>query len=99
MAKPSGVLRIAEVVRQGPRPSDSVALSGGFNTLTRPAGADGVVIFPDPSNTQSLTLKGVTGDTGLALHQTAPSVIMCAANVGLTAGGATTIAARWFRIQ
>jgi hypothetical protein len=99
MAKPSGVFRIAEVILQGPRPSESVTLAGGFNTLTRPAGADGVVIFPDPSNTQTLTLKGVTGDTGLALNTKEPSVIMCAANVGLTAGGATTIAARWFRLQ
>jgi hypothetical protein len=99
MARPSGVLRIVEVIKQGPRPSDSVALSPGFNTLTRPAGADGVVIFPDPSNTQTLTLKGVTGDTGLALNTKEPSVIMCAANVGLTAGDATVAAVRWFRLQ
>lgn len=99
MARPSGVYRIVEVIQQGPRPSESVALSGGFNTLTRPAGAAGVVIFPDPSNTQTLTLKGVDLDTGLALNTKEPSVVMCAANVGLTAGGSTTIAARWFRLQ
>jgi hypothetical protein len=99
MALASFVERLREVLQQGPRPSDSVSLASGFNTLTRPAGADGVVIFPDPSNTQTLTLKGVTGDTGLALNTKAPSVVTCAANVGVTAGDATTIAARWFRLQ
>lgn len=99
MAQASFVFRLIEVLRQGPRASDSVSLSSGFNTLTRPAGADGVVIFPDPSNAQTLTLKGVTGDTGLALNTKAPSVITCAANVGITAGDATVIAARWFRLQ
>lgn len=99
MALASFVERLREVLQQGPRPSDSVALSTGFNTLTRPDNADGVVIFPDPSNTQTLTLKGVTGDTGLALNTKAPSVVTCAANVGVTAGGNTTVAARWFRLQ
>jgi hypothetical protein len=99
MALASGVARLREVLQQGPRPSESVALANGFNTLTRPTGADGVVIFPDPANAQTLTLKGVTGDTGLALNTKAPSVITCAANVGVTAGGATVVAARWFRLQ
>ena len=78
--------------------ADAVALNSGFNTLTRPAGADGAVIVPDPANTQTLTLKGITGDTGLALSKTIPSVIPCAANIGITAGGATTVAVRWFTI-
>ena len=99
MAKPSGVHRIREVINQGPRPSESVALSTGFNTLTRPAGADGVAIFPDPANVATITLKGVTGDTGLALNTKEPSVVMCAADVGLTVSANTVIAARWFRLQ
>lgn len=99
MAKPAGVYRIKEVINQGPRPSESVALSSGFNTLTRPDGADGAVIFPDPSNAATLTLKGVTGDTGLALNTLEPSVITCAANIGITASAGTTIAVRWFRLQ
>lgn len=99
MAFASFVYRLIEALETPARPSESIALSSGFNTLTRPSGADGVIIFPDPANTQTLTLKGVTGDTGLALNTKAPSVITCAANVGITAGGAAVIAARWFRLQ
>jgi hypothetical protein len=99
MAYASLVGPLDKILRSGPPAASSVSLSSGFNTLTRPTGADGVVIFPDPSNTQTLTLKGVTGDTGLALSTKAPSIITCAANVGITAGGATTVAAVWFRLQ
>lgn len=99
MARASFVYRLIEVLQQGPSKAQEVSLSTGFNTLTRPTGADGAVIFPDPANAQTLTLKGVTGDTGLALHQQAPSVVTCAADIGITAGGNTTVAVRWFRLQ
>ena len=99
MALASFVKRVQEVLNQEPGGSTHVDLSSGFNTLTRPTGADGAVIFPDPSNTATLTLKGVTGDTGLALSKLAPSVIMCAGNIGITAGAATKVGVKWFRLQ
>ena len=51
-----------------------------------------VLTHPD-SRTASLTLKGVTGDTGVALHLTDPTTIALASSVTtfcLTAGGTVT---------
>lgn len=78
--------------------ADAVALSTGFNTLTRPAGMDGAVIIPAPGTTATLTLKGVTGDTGLVLSSITPSIITCAADIGVTASANATVAVRWFKI-
>ena len=47
-------------------------LSSGANTVNIPAGALGVTIVPPPGNTVALTVKGVSGDTGLPLHLTQP---------------------------
>ena len=40
-----------------------------------PTWAAGVIIIPNPSNAVGLTLKGVTGDTGIALSLTSPSLL------------------------
>jgi hypothetical protein len=53
--------------------------TGVFQALTDTAGtipvkAGGVIIFP-ASGTTALTLKGVTGDTGISMHPTAPFVL------------------------
>jgi len=53
-----------------------VVLASGANTITVPAGAvDGVVIVPPASNTVGLTLKGVTGDTGVRISPSSFSVV------------------------
>ena len=50
-------------------------LSSGANTITPPSGAKGVTIIFPPGNEVLVTLKGVTGDTGIVLHPTAPTSI------------------------
>lgn len=71
-------------------------LASGPNTITLPTGGSTVTcatIVPPAGNTQTLTLKGVTGDTGVPLHLTDPSAVtMAAANTTfvLTAGGTVT---------
>lgn len=72
-------------------------LAAGFNTITLPTGGStprGATIIPPDDNTETLTLKGVTGDTGIALHKTDPTVItfdtVPPASIGLTAGGTIT---------
>lgn len=54
---------------------NDVELSAGANTITVPDGATGVTIVPRSTNTATLTLKGVSGDTGIALALTSPTSI------------------------
>ena len=58
---------------------DIVSLSTGANTITVPSvtgfTVTGVVIAPPAANTNLITIKGVSGDTGVALHKTDPSYI------------------------
>lgn len=70
-------------------------LAAGANTITVPVGATctAVTIAPPSGNAQTITLKGVTGDTGVALHLTDPTTIALASTVTtfvLTAGGTVT---------
>lgn len=71
-------------------------LASGANTITAPTGGStptAATILPPAGNTQTLTLKGVTGDTGVALHLTDPTTIALASSVTtfcLTAGGTVT---------
>ena len=53
-------------------------LASGANTITVPTGGStpkAVTIVPPSGNTVVLTLKGVTGDTGVPLHLTDPTSI------------------------
>lgn len=53
-------------------------LVSGANTITLPTGGTTVVgctIVPPAGNTASITLKGVTGDTGFRLHNTDPTTL------------------------
>ena len=56
---------------------DLITLSSGNNTITAPVVTgmtfSGVTIIPPSSNTELITLKGVNGDTGIALHLTDPT--------------------------
>lgn len=67
-------------------------LAAGFNTITPPAGGTtpkACTIIPPAGNAITITLKGVTGDTGIGLHLTDPTSIGLAsptATFGLTVG-------------
>lgn len=54
-------------------------LSSGDNTITTPAAGGlvvkGATILPPSGNTQTITLKGVTGDTGIVLSKLDPTSI------------------------
>lgn len=41
--------------------------------VTVPSNAVAVTIIPPVANTTALTIKGITGDTGIGLHKTDPS--------------------------
>jgi hypothetical protein len=71
----------------------AVTLASGANTITVPSWAVGCLITPPTNNTQTITLKGVTGDTGVAISETAPTLLSFTtppASFVLTAGGATS---------
>ena len=53
----------------------AVNLTTGANTIAVISGAAAVTIIPPSSNTELITLKGVTGDTGVPLHLTEPTSI------------------------
>lgn len=66
-----------------------ITLASGANTITVPTGSTMVIIVPPTTNTQTMTLKGVTGDTGIALDVAKPFVLSLAAGVAsfvITAG-------------
>lgn len=63
-----------------PGDMDVMTLSAGNNTITVPniaavAVAKGATIIPPVGNVQTITLKGVAGDTGILLHKTDPTSI------------------------
>jgi len=69
-------------------------LASGANTITAPSAGTvlaGVTIIPPVGNTAGITLKGVSGDTGISLHKTDPTSIgldsaVTAFVLGATAG-------------
>lgn len=70
------------------------SLSVGANTITIPSSSGisvkGATIVPPSGNTQSLILKGVSGDTGITISNTDPTSIAfetAPASFVLTAGG------------
>lgn len=68
-----------------------IALASGLNTITIPTGTSLIVVQLPIGNTQTVTLKGVTGDTGILLLKT--GVVMFQPDPAdttfvLTAGGA-----------
>lgn len=66
----------------------------GFTTVTPPSTATAALIIPPSANTNAITLKGVTGDTGIPLSRTQPTVLtfVAGSTFGLTiATGATVI--------
>ncbi len=78
-----------------------VSLASGFNAITVLTAAGfvptAVTLIPPAGNVVTITLKGVTGDTGIALHLTDPTTIALASSVtsfGLTVGGAGIVGLR-----
>lgn len=73
---------------------NSLTFSGAsFISTPSPIGAFGVLIEPPAGNLIQLTLKGITGDTGIPLASNLPTLIpffnpAIANNVGLTSAGA-----------
>lgn len=68
-------------------------LASGFNSISVINGAKAVTILPPSGNTTSIILKGITGDTGIRIHNTDPTTIALdssAATIGLTAGASIT---------
>lgn len=71
-------------------------LASGLNTITVPTGGTTptcATIVPPEANTQSIILKGVTGDTGVRIHNTDPTSLAIDSSVvtfALTAGGTVT---------
>lgn len=68
-------------------------LAPGFNAFTIPvAGATvptAVTIIPPSANVQTMTLKGVTGDTGIPINRSNPTSVALATTAttfGITAG-------------
>lgn len=68
-------------------------LASGANTITVPTGATACTILPPADNTTSITLKKVTGDTGIRLHNTGYTDLSLDSSVTtfcLTAGASIT---------
>src|ERR1700685_2678839 len=59
-----------------------IALTSGTNTITVPVAvgytATGCTLVPHAANINALTLKGVTGDTGILIHLTDPTSLAIA---------------------
>jgi hypothetical protein len=53
-----------------------VTLANGDTTVAVPAGCVGVVIFLPVSNTNVITVRTVSGDTGIQVAKTGPAVIL-----------------------
>lgn len=70
--------RSAAANAASPGKSDLVSLNTGNNTITPPTGGStpvAVTITPPAGNLNTITLKGVAGDTGVVLHLTDPTSI------------------------
>lgn len=79
----------------GPGSESQVTLSSGNNTVSVPTGATAVTVVKSPTNTVAMTLKGVAGDTGVALHLTDPdSISLGSAVTSFVLNAASTVAVR-----
>jgi len=98
---PSGTKTLATIVTSNPTSTDAVSVtsfSTGFTSVTIPTNAIGVVIVPPAGNAQTLTLKGITGDTGITIHPVNPTLVNFATGTttfGITVGG-TVVLELWY---
>lgn len=56
-----------------PAQDQLVTLTTGTTSVSVPSGAVACTIVPPATNTNSITLKGASGDTGIRLHNTDPT--------------------------
>lgn len=72
----------------------NLILASGANTIAVPTWANYCLIEPSPGNTEGLTLKGVTGDTGVAISPVNPTLLSfpatTPADIVITAAGLLT---------
>lgn len=77
----------------------SAALVTGFNSIAVPATALGVTIVPPPGSAVTLTLKGITGDTGIPIDPANSTRLKWTAGqvatLGIAAGANVTVALVW----
>lgn len=70
-----------------------------FPALIGSAVVKGVIIKPPSTNTGAITLKGVTGDTGIPIHKTEATMIrfasVTASNFGILCVDACVIEFEW----
>jgi hypothetical protein len=75
--------------------SIEVVLASGNNVIGPPSWSTFCIINPLATNTEALTLKGVTGDTGVAISPNSPCLLSWPtsppADIVINAAGATTI--------
>lgn len=78
--------------------SVQVGLSSGANTVTVPTGCTLVIIVPPTTNTETITLKGVSGDTGRQISKTRPTILAWETGTDfvLTTSGAVAAAEIYF---
>lgn len=91
---------IADVVAENGK-REQVTLSNGFTALSPPTGAQAVVIRPI-SGAFTMTLKSVTGDTGIVLGAASTLPILpvmlplgSSPSIGLTCTGASVVELLW----
>ena len=90
---------ISDVVGESGK-RETVSLSAAFNALSPPTGATFCMI-KWVSGTGTWTLKGVTGDTGIALgtpSATTPAIMLplSSASIGILASGSGSCEVVWF---
>lgn len=68
-----------------------------FAAVTVPTGSLGVRIIPPTANTGAITLKGITGDTGIPLNKTMPNTVLTDGlpAFGLLCVSAITVVFEW----
>lgn len=90
--RPSGIKTIRYDLTSTNGVVDNVNLATGSNAYTFASGLEGLIVIPPSANTVALTLKGVTGDTGIPLHPTNPQLICVSSNqTSILLSAATTV--------
>jgi hypothetical protein len=96
---PSGTKSVDLTVTAGasaPDETDQLTING-FQALTVPTGATAVLIIPPSANANAITLKGVTGDTGVLISKTQPTLVTLGTSpsIGLLTAASTVINLVW----